>query len=427
MRRGEVVEVTIARLGHEGDGIAEVAGTRLFVPFTLPGERWRVRVEGPVYGGLRARPLAHIAGTAPRAEPFCPHFGRCGGCRLQHLPAEAQLRFKRARILEELARRRIAVETLEPVWPSPPASRRRLRLAWSPGGRGSTPRLGFYRRHSRRIEPVERCPVARPELDRLLRPLAAMLAASGVEACPVYLALAANGVDVALPTTREATPARGAHWEAFAAAHGVVRVALGAGIWAGTLVRRAEPWVAVGDLRVPLPPAAFLQATAEGERALADFVGEALRDGDRVVDLHAGLGGLTLPHRRRLARLVLVDRDPNARVAVARALEAAGEPPLSYEARDLERRPLEPEELAAFDLAVLDPPRAGARAQVAAVAASPLRRLVYVSCNPATFARDARTLADAGFRLARLRPVDQFVGSAEVELAALFLRGSADG
>ncbi len=427
MRRGEVVEVTVARLGHEGDGIAEVEGTRLFVPFALPGERWRVRVEEPVYGGHRTRPLARLAGTAARAEPFCPRFGRCGGCRLQHLEAEAQARFKRERILEELARRRVTVEVLEPVWTSPPASRRRLRLAWSPGRRGRLPRLGFHRRHSRRIEPVDHCPVARPEIDRLLGPLAEMLAESRVAACPVYLAVAANGVDIALLTTWEAPPALWGRWETFAGAHGVARVALGAGIWAETLVRRTEPWVAVGDLRVPLPPAAFLQATEEGERALVDFVGEAIRDGDRVVDLHAGLGVLTLPHHQRLRRLELVDRDRNAQIAVVRALEAVGDPRLSYRVRDLEHAPLTPQELAAFDLVVLDPPRAGARAQCEAIARSRLGRVVYVSCNPATFARDARILADAGFRLARLRPVDQFVGSAEVELAALFLRGSADG
>lgn len=418
--KGRVLDVAIGRLGHEGDGIAEVDGTRVFVPFTLPGERWRVAIEGPVYGGLRARPLERTGGP-PRREPVCRHFGRCGGCRLQHLPEEAYIAFKLGRIREELERRRIEPEETEPLHRSPPGSRRRLRLAFE--RRGRAVRLGLRWLHSHTIEDLAECPVARPELVGLLAPLRDLLAAHGPRTASVLLTRAANGVDITLLADREPGSSDMRAFEHFAQDHGILRIALGYGMLAESLAWRAEPRVVFGDVRVRLPPGAFLQATEEGERALSDFVGAALRDGDRLADLHAGLGALSLPHLSRLSRLLLVDVDTSCRLAVHVALDPHQRERVELETRDLERRPLSPSELARFDVVLLDPPRAGARAQVEAIAASRIARLVYVSCNPATFARDARILTDAGFRLVRLRPVDQFVFSAEVELAALFLRG----
>ncbi len=417
--KGRVVEVEIARLGHEGDGVAEQEGARVFVPFTLPGERWRVRIERPVYGGLRAWPVERLDGP-PRSTPVCPHFGHCGGCRLQHLPDETYVAFKLGRIGEELARRRIEPEEGEPLHRSPPGSRRRLRLAFARRGRRA--RLGLRRLHSHAIEDLAACPVARPELAALIAPLRELLAAHGPRDAGVLLTRAATGIDVTLLADREPTFADMRAFERFAQDHGVLRIALGRGMLTGSLARRAEPCAEFGQVRVRLPAGAFLQATEEGERALSDFVGAALRDGDRLADLHAGLGALSLPHLPRLARLLLVDVDPSCRLALHTALAPPERERVELDTRDLERRPLSADELARFDLVLLDPPRAGARAQVAAIAESRIRRVVYVSCNPATFARDARTLVDAGFRLVRLRPVDQFVFSAEVELAALFVR-----
>ncbi len=420
MRTGEKVEVTIGALGHEGDGIAELGGVRLFVPWTLPGERWRVRLAEKVYGGFRALPLAPLAPLGARAMPLCRHFTRCGGCRLQHLPPDAYAAFKLARITTELARRRLEVAVLEPLVRSPPQSRRRLRLAFARQGAGV--RLGLRRLHSHAIERLDECPVAHPELVALFAPLRRMLAEAGIARGEVLLTRAANGVDLALLTRLRPQPADFRRWQTFAEDQGLLRVSLGRGRAALPLALCEPPWVMAGDLPVPLPPGAFLQATEEGERALVDFLGEVIRDGERLVDLHAGLGLLSLPHRRRLARLLLVDIDPAAGEALRPVMALPENRHLAVATRDLERHPLTPEELAAFDLVLLDPPRAGARRQCEALAASPIRRVVYVACHPPSFARDARILADAGFRLVRLRPVDQFVFAADVELAALLVR-----
>lgn len=417
--KGRILEVEITRLGHEGDGMAEHAGTRIFVPFTLPGEHWRVRIERSVYGGLRASPIARLGGP-PRRDSLCPHFGRCGGCRLQHLSDEAYVAFKLGRIREELERRRIEPQEVEPLDRSPPKSRRRLRLAFARCGRGAW--LGLRELHSHAIEDLATCPVARPELVALIAPLRALLAAHGPPRGELLLTRAANGIDVTLLADREPASSQRRAFERFAQDHDVLRIAFGRGTQAEMFAWRADPYVEFGRIRVLLPPGAFLQATEEGERALSAFVGAALQGGDRLADLHAGLGALSLPHLPRLSRLLLVDVDADCRLAVHAALSPPERERVELETRDLERRPLLPGELARFDVVLLDPPRAGARAQVEEIARSRIGRVVYVSCNPTTFARDARTLADAGFRLVRLRPVDQFVFSAEVELAALFVR-----
>lgn len=414
-------EVVIERLGAAGDGIARLGDATLYVPFALPGERWRVRL---LPGERRARPLERLSGP-PRPPPSCPHFGRCGGCALQHLDAAAYAAFKRARILEPLARVGLAPAELRPTAVSPAGSRRRLRLAFAADRRGAV-RLGFRARASRVIEPVGRCPIARPELEALLSPLAGALGALELVrragAGEVVATRFEAGVDLLLLVEGTAGIADRERLADLATRLDLARLALGAprGPVEPVTVRR-PPRLSFGAIAVEPPPGAFLQATEEGERALVAAVGRWVPEGARLVDLYAGLGALSLPHLARLSRLELVEGETPVVGALERAL--AGRPRVRAVRRDLARDPLRPAELAAFDAVLLDPPRAGAAAQCAMLAQSTVPRLVYASCDPGSFARDARTLAAAGFALAALQPVDQFLWSAEVELVALFLRG----
>lgn len=417
-----MAEVLVERLGAAGDGIATFAGAPLFIRLTAPGERWRVRVGPPTRSGRRAEPLLRLAGP-PRAAPACPHFGRCGGCALQHLSEPAYAAFKLARIEQALARAGLRAGTLLPLAGSPAGSRRRLRLGLARTRRGLL--LGFRCHRGHDLVATERCPVARPELERLLGPLGEALA--GLEmlqrpgAGEVLLTLTASGVDLVLRTAAEPGLADRERLAAIAQVLDLARLAVGPpdGPAEPVVVRRL-PLLDLGGLAVEPPPGAFLQPTVEGERALQAAVARWVPERARLLDLYAGLGALSLPILPRLARLELVEGDAAAVAAAARAL--AARPQARVRRRDLARDPLTPAELAGFDAVLLDPPRTGARAQCRMLAAATVGRVVYASCDPASFARDARILVDAGFGLAALQPVDQFLWSAEVELVALLER-----
>lgn len=422
---GAELEVEITRLGTSGDGEAVVAGRKLFVPFTAPGERWRVRVTAVTTTLLRAEPVARLSGQE-RAEPICRHFGTCGGCALQHLPLESYRAFKSARIRAALARERLEVASELPLVSAPLASRRRVRLAFAAARDCLT--LGFRARRSHRVIAIEQCPIARPELAAVFAPLRAELARLALVrragSGEVALTLVPQGLDLVLiaaqPPAREDREALAQ----LARALDLARLS-----WAAKTEESAEviavrraPLLRFGAFSVAPPPGVFLQATKEGEQALQAAVQAWVPAGARLVDLFAGTGALSLPLADRLARLLLVERDSQTVMAVRRAVAGSGH--IAVETRDLERRPLDPSELAGFDVALLDPPRAGALSQCRALARASIARLIYASCAPESFARDARLLVDAGFRITALQPIDQFLFSPEVELIALFERAS---
>ena len=419
----DLVEVTIEALGAGGDGIARPNAPtrapgnarpddsarpgdgRVFVPFTLPGERWRVRLAGE--RGMAVEPLA----LAPRVAPVCRHFGSCGGCALQHAPEEDYLAFKCHRLVQALRRRGLGQTPVAPVARSPLGSRRRLRLACLPGPRGAL-RLGLRTRQSHRILALEECPITRPELVALLEPLGTALAGLPIDA--VSLTLVASGVAARLHPRGRLDLRRQERLAGVAD-----RLDLAALYWGEEPIAiRRPPRIHPSGVTIALPPGAFLQATAEGEATLVAAVAEWGRGARRVLDLYAGLGTLGLALATRGAVLHSVE----AGAASVAALKAAGIQGVTAEARDLARRPLTGAELKGVDLAILDPPRAGAAAQVEALAASAVPRIVYAACSPETFARDARTLVDAGYALLEVRPIDQFLYAAEVELIALFAR-----
>jgi 23S rRNA (uracil1939-C5)-methyltransferase len=434
------IEVAVEALGAGGDGLARdddaAGGGRLFVPLALPGERWRVRVDRPVEGGHAAVPIERLGDGADRAEPPCPYFGTCGGCRLQHLPPSDYAAFKRDRVVAALARRGLGEVPVEPVRVAPLRSRRRLRLALvRDERRGGTVRLGYRRRASRAVVPVEVCPIARPELEALLGPLAAGLGRALEAPLPVELGLTLAGTGVDLLLHAQGRGPSLAEREALAAladSLDLARVAWAAGEGAAPepVAERRRPAVRLGGVAVDLPAGAFLQATEFGEAELAAAVLAWAGEGTRsALDLYAGLGTLGLPLAAAGAVRLLhaVEVDPEAAAALRRAAAVLGLP-VTVEARDLARRPLLGPELDRFDLVLVDPPRAGVAAdQVRGLASSRVPRIVYASCDPGSFARDARVLVDGGYRLAAVRPIDQFLFSAEVELAARFERNVAAG
>ena len=401
-----------------GDGIARLGGETVRLALALPGERWRARLASRRRDGWDAEPLARLGG-GDRAEPACRHFGSCGGCRLQHAPPGLYAAFKRRRVVEALRRRGLGeVEVADPAV-SPPGSRRRLRLAWT--RQGARVGLGLRQRRSHAIVDLAECPVAQPRLVAAIAPLRALLGEPGPFAREGEAGLTATdaGIDLLLDAARMPTVEERERLAGRVLDMGLARLALAVGGSIEVIVAPRPPAIVLSGASVALPPASFLQATAEGEAALCAEVVAAMSGRDRVVDLFAGLGTLSL------AALSAGARSVHAVEAVAEAcgaLAATRRPGLSVERRDLARRPLSAAELDRFDLAILDPPRAGAAAQAAELARSKVPRIVYASCDPESFARDARVLVDGGYALGRVQPVDQFLWSAEIELVARLTR-----
>jgi 23S rRNA (uracil1939-C5)-methyltransferase len=409
----QTIEVEIVAIGGRGDGIAETGEGRFFVPYTVPGDRLRLTIRDGTL--LKADRLAD---GADRRAPACRHFGECGGCALQHLRDDVYSDWKRLRIVEALARQGLDVEVEAPIRIAP-GTRRRVRL----GARRTAKRLvlGYKARRSHRLVDVSECPIARAGIVALLPALRDLLSSclprSG--AAEVSVTEAENGLDVSVDTSSPLDLERRERLAVFAASENLARLA-----WGGEPVaQRRAPLVRFAGIPVELPPGGFLQSTREGEEALTGIVLAALASADNVADLFAGCGAFALPLAQRGKKVRAFD-SVKSQTDALRA--AAREPRLAarttVETRDLERRPLAGPELADLDGLVLDPPRAGAAAQVREIAVAPVPVVAYASCSPSTFARDARILADGGYRLDGVTPVDQFLWSAEVELIAVFRR-----
>lgn len=426
-RPGDRIELEIERLGARGDGIGRAGGTPVYVPFALPGDRLQARIEARRGDGLVARPLAFLA-RAPRADPACPHFGVCGGCRLQHLPAASYAEWQRRQVAEALARQGLGEVPVEPPMMSAPGSRRRVRLAFE--RRGGRLRLGFRVPAGREVVDIRVCPIAQPALEALLAPLRELvadlpLAARGGEA---LLTAADTGVDLLLIAAQAPGLEDRERLAAFADEQDLARIARQAGPAdpPEPIVARRPVQVRFAGVPVDLPPGAFLQATRPAEDALRAAVDHAIGEAGSVADLFAGCGTFALPLAAEGRRILAIDGES----AMLRALELAARRAgfgarLATEARDLERRPLAGAELKRFDAVVLDPPRTGARAQARELASAPVPRVAMVSCHPATFARDARALVEGGFALDRVRPIDAFLWSAQIELVGAFSRDRA--
>jgi 23S rRNA (uracil1939-C5)-methyltransferase len=419
------VTLDILDIGARGDGIAEDQGRRYFVPFTLPGERVEAEPRGehrPGRGeGIAADLVEVLAPSRHRETPPCAHFKVCGGCALQHWRRDAYTAWKTDLIVRALAQRGVAAPRFEPPLVGAPGERRRADFVLRRQGRRVL--AGFHERASPRIVDVVTCVVARPGLGALLEPLRQSLAAVLPEggAADAIVNETDSGIDLLIRPHRrlELSLDRREVLVALADQADLARLSWGDRAVAEPVVVRRPPLLMFGEVRVEPPPGAFLQATKRAEQAMRAAVTAWTGDAPRLADLFAGLGALSLG---RAGRLALFESDRTAVASVEAAVRRSGGGKVTVERRDLFRNPLTAAELDAFDAVVLDPPRAGAAAQSAELARSKAARVVYASCDPGSFARDARTLQEGGYRLEKLLPIDQFLWSAHVELIALFAR-----
>ena len=429
-KSGSEIEVVIDRLGARGDGIADTPDGPLYVPLALPGEQVRVRPGAKRGEGRAAKLLDILEPVADRVTPPCRHFGTCGGCSVQHLAEPAYRDWKRDIVVTALARQGIEVPVVYPVVPTPPGDRRRAELAaLRLRGRQGATLLGFHARASRRIVDMAECVVLRPALRALIAPLRETLTQilTPGSGCDVLLTETSVGTDLLVTAKSPPRPEQALALAVFAEEADLARVS-----WASAragvepVAQRRQPAVEINGVAVALPAGAFLQASAQAERLMAALVIEnlgLLPSRARVADLFAGLGTFTLPLAANGVRVHAVD---NAGAALDALVAAAGTARLggriTAETRDLAERPLMPAELSNYHAVVFDPPRAGAAAVARQLAVSEIPKVVAVSCNPATFARDAATLIEGGYRLVRVTPIDQFVYTGHVELVAGFVR-----
>lgn len=401
--------VTIDRLGHLGDGIAPGP---VIVPGALPGEE----VAGDIADGQMAAPRI-LRPSSDRVRPPCAHAGGCGGCTLQHASDGLMAGWKRDLVSDALQAQGISAEIGDTIT-SPPGSRRRAGFAGRRTKKGAL--VGFHGRRSHTLVPVPECLVITKSLIAIQPVLESIVLAGGSRKGEISFLVTdtLGGVDVA---------ARGGKPLELALHQQLVNLGAEAGLarltWDGEQVAEwADPSVAMGRAKVKLPPGAFLQATAHGEAALLAVVEDVTKGASRIADLFCGCGTFTLPLASR-ADLWALESDPAQTAALETARRMTPDlHQVKVTARDLFRRPLDAADLKGIEAVVIDPPRAGAAAQTAALVGSDVARIAAVSCNPATFARDAAMLIGAGYRMGPVTVVDQFRWSPHVELAAGFYR-----
>jgi len=399
----------IEKLGAQGDGVATTPKGQVFVPFALPGETVTVEIKGQ-----RASLLEVNEPSPLRVAPKSVHFGRCGGCSIQHLDPESYAEWKREKVVRALAMAGVEAE-VDALVVSPPVSRRRVTLsAQRIGGRVQ---LGFNAAYSHDIVEIQECAVAAPQIVAALpelRQLATLLA-SGPKPFRLTVTYTRTGLDIAAEDVGKIDEGKRRRLVEFCLGKGFARLSSEG----ETIIEREKPVVMFGNVPVTIPPGGFLQATEHAEHVMASLVQEHLAGSKYVADLFAGSGTFAL----RLAtasRVHAVESEGTALAALDEAAKrASGLKPVVAEKRDLFRRPLTAKELAAFDGLAFDPPRAGAEAQCEQIARSTVRRVAAVSCNPGTLARDLAILTQGGYRVTRVVPVDQFLWTSHVEVVAL--------
>ncbi|MBA4806197.1 class I SAM-dependent RNA methyltransferase [Brevundimonas sp.] len=410
---------TISRVGGQGDGIVETPEGPIFAGLTLPGET----VRGEVSDG-RLEQVEIVAASPDRIAPVSPQYGDCGGCSLQHWADGPYLEWKREQVRLALSRERIETE-IEPTVATPAGTRRRVALHARRTEDGRVV-LGFKARRSWRLVEVRQCPVADPRIVAAI-PALAEVAAAFLEhpksAPTLHVTWTLTGLDVDVTGVERRSGgglSADAQMQAIAAAHraDLARLSLAG----DALVMARQPKVGFGPAIVSLPAGGFLQAVPQAEAAMVERAVAAVKGGKKIADLFCGAGTFTFP-LATVAPVIAADASKAGIEALKAGVGSAkGMKAITAEARDLFRRPLTPYDLKGCDAIVFDPPRAGAIDQTAQIAGTKAGVVVGVSCNPQTFARDARVLIDAGFRLERVTPVDQFLWSAHVELVGIFRR-----
>jgi 23S rRNA (uracil1939-C5)-methyltransferase len=407
-------QLTIARLGHRGDGVADTPTGPVYVPYTLPGEV--VTVEA-VAGHPDRRHLVHVDKPSyERATPICKHFGICGGCGMQHWSLAEYHLWKRGQVVEALAQADL-VAPVGDLIDAHGAGRRRAVLH-ARRGTHDVLEVGFTAPRAHHIVAIDTCPVLAPGLDGAV-PAAWAIAEvlkPAKKPLDIHVTATDSGMDVDVRGSGPLSTKLTTVLAELAQKHRLARLTRHGELVAQT----AQPILKIGRSDLPLPPGAFLQATALGEATLAKLVVQHIGKAKRVADLFAGIGTFAL-RLAETARVTAADSEASAVKALERAVNmTSGLKPVEAITRDLFRRPYVPIEMKNFDAVVFDPPRQGAEAQARELAKSNVNRIVGVSCDAMTFARDAKILVSGGYKLLGVTPVDQFRYSSHVELVATF-------
>jgi 23S rRNA (uracil1939-C5)-methyltransferase len=408
-------QLTIARLGHRGDGIADTASGPVFVPYVLPDES--VTVDA-VPGHPDRRHLLRVEKPShERVAPICKHFGVCGGCAMQHWSLAEYHQWKRSLVVEALAQAGLIAPVDEQLIDAHGQGRRRATLHARRGVHDLL-EVGFTAPRAHHIVAIDRCPILAPGLDGAIAAAWAIAEVLKPANKPLDIQATATGtgMDIDVRGSGPLTPARTTALARVADQHKLARLTRH-----GELVaQQGQPTLQIGRASVPLPPGAFLQATEQGELALAKLVLEHASAARRIADLFCGIGTFAL-RLAETARVSAADSDAGA-IKALQGARGDGLKPVEASARDLFRRPFMAAELKNFDAVVFDPPRQGAEAQSRELAKSAVPTVIAVSCDAATFGRDACILVDGGYRLARVSAVDQFRYSFHVEIVGKFER-----
>jgi 23S rRNA (uracil1939-C5)-methyltransferase len=411
-----VENLVVDHVGHRGHGVVFSKGQTLYVPYTLAGER--IAIEAVDGHPDRPRLLDIETASPDRIAPFCPRFGSCGGCAIQHWRVESYQAWKRQLVVNALAQAGLDCQ-VNALIDAHGSGRRRI-VAHARRGMQNVLSVGFSASGSHEIVPIDRCPILDPALARAFETARALAAALGSIGKPIDIQITAtvSGMDIDIRGSGPLAASATMGLSRLAAQHHVARLTRHGEL----VVMHAPPIVRMGAADVTLPPGSFLQATHLGEETLAEEVAKRCKGAKRIADLFCGVGPFSL----RLAeqtRVYAYDSDEGAIAALRKAAPATrGLKPVEASVRDLFRRPLMPQELRDVDTVVFDPPRQGAQAQVSQLAASKVPTIVAVSCNAATFARDARILIEGGYRCESVTPIDQFRHTPHVELVASFRR-----
>ncbi|PLX36308.1 MAG: RNA methyltransferase [Hyphomicrobiales bacterium] len=406
------ITLTIDHVGHRGDGVAFTDDGPAYVSLTLAGETVTVERDGN-----RLRLVEVVSPSAERADPPCPHFGHCGGCMLQHMSGALYRDWKHQQVAAAFAQRGLDVE-IAPLTAAEPGTRRRAVLTARRAGKRIA--LGYHAAQTHQVVDLKFCPVLMPAIVSALPALREIAAIAAPKRGGLRLTVLAtgSGLDVALGDAAKLSRRDEQKLIDIAIKAGFARLSLDDEL----LVATVEPVLDFDSIAVVPPPGAFVQASADAERAMAKIIDEATVGATRIADLFSGVGTFALRLAKRSA-VHAVEGDGAALAALENATRhVSGLKPVTMERRDLFEVPLAGKELETFDAVVFDPPRAGARAQAEMLAASPVATVVAVSCNPATLARDAKLLVDGGYRIMRMQPVDQFLWSPHIECVAVFSR-----
>jgi len=405
--------ITIQKLGAQGDGIAHGADGPIYVPFTLPGETVaiaRVKSQGT---------LMSIASASPdRQEPHCRHFGpdgvngTCGGCTLQHYADAPYRAFKRQLVIDALRSKGLTPE-VDDIVAAHPGERRRVVFAARKTEKDML--IGFNQAESHHIVAIEECPIASPGIISQLPAIRAVAAALAVnaEAFRISVLETLTGLDLAVDEVKSLSDKqRRSAIETVLTLRGVGRVSLNGEV----LVEMKKPVVDFSGVQVSPPPGAFTQATKPAEESMTELVAAHIGKAKRIADLFAGSGTFSL-RLARLGRVHAVESEGKPLAALEHAARnTQGLKPVTIERRDLFRRPLMTQELKVYDAVVFDPPRAGAEFQSKELARSQVKKIVAVSCNPLTLARDLALLTEGGYRITKVTPIDQFLWTSHVEV-----------